>query len=83
MEKTEIKQYDLVKIEKAILYAQRIADGCNPVNNSPVGDDSVLQNPNVIRCMYFIKEVLEEVHKNRGYVGGKPKKVISSHFRWT
>ena len=36
MEKSEIKQYDLVKIEKAILYAQRIADGCNPVNNSPV-----------------------------------------------
>lgn len=80
MEKTEIKQYDLVKIEKAILYAQRIADGFNPVNNSPVGDDSVLQNPNVIRCMYFIKEVLEEVHKNRGYVGGKPKKSDKQPF---
>ena len=73
MEKTGLKQYDLVKLEKAILYAQRIADGCNPVNNSPVEEDSVLQNPNVIRCMYFIKEVLEEVHKNKGYVGGKPK----------
>ena len=73
MEKTGLKQYDIVKLEKAILYAQRIADGCNPVNNSPVEEDSVLQNPNVIRCMYFIKEVLEEVHKNRGYVGGKPK----------
>ena len=73
MEKTGLKQYDIVKLEKAILYTQRIADGCNPVNNAPVDEDSVLQNPNVIRCMYFIKEVLEAVHKNRGYVGGKPK----------
>lgn len=73
MEKTGLKQYDLVKLEKAILYAQRIADGCNPVNNAPVEEYSVLRNPNVIRCMFFIKEVLEEVHKNKGYVGGKPK----------
>ena len=73
MEKTGLKQYDVVKLEKAILYAQRIAEGCNPVNNAPVEEDSVLHNPNVIRCMHFIKEVLEDVHKNRGYVGGKPK----------
>ena len=73
MEKSGLKRFDNVKLEKAILYAQRIADGCNPVNNVPVEEGSVLQNPNVIRCMYFIKEVLEEVHKNRGYVGGKPK----------
>lgn len=80
LEKTEIKKYDLVKLEKAILYAQRIADGCNPVNNAPVEEDSVLHNPNVIRCMYFIKEVLEEVHKNRGFVGGKPKNSDKQSF---
>lgn len=62
-----------MKLEKAILYVERIADGCNPVNNVPMEEDSVLHNPNVIRCMYFIKKLLEEVHKNRGYVGGKPK----------
>ncbi len=73
MEKTGLKKFDNVKLEKAILYAQRIADGCNPVNNAPVEEGSVLHNPNVIRCMYFIKEVLEEVCHNKGYVGGKPK----------
>ena len=73
MEKSKLKKYDIVKLEKAILYSQRIADGCNPVNNVPIEEDSILHNPNVIRCMNFIKEVLEEVYENRGYVGGKPK----------
>ena len=52
---------DAKKLDIAILYLQRIADGNNPVNNMPAGEDSVLNNPNVIRCMYFVKEVLEEV----------------------
>lgn len=62
------------KLETAIIYLQRIADGNNPVNNMPAEDDSVLNNPNVIRCMYFVKEVLEEVHKNGGLIGSKPKR---------
>uniref|UniRef100_UPI004056D374 hypothetical protein n=1 Tax=Agathobacter sp. TaxID=2021311 RepID=UPI004056D374 len=52
---------DLKKLDVAIKYIERIADGCNPVNNIPVGEDDVLNNPNVIRCMYFVKEVLEAV----------------------
>lgn len=62
---------DMDKLEVAIRYVQRIADGCNPVNNMPVEDDSVMNNPNVIRCMFFIKEVLEEVRRNKGVIGGR------------
>lgn len=65
---------DMKKLETAILYLQRIADGNNPVNNMPVKEDSVINNPNVIRCMYFIKEVLEEVRRNGGYIGRTQKK---------
>lgn len=62
---------DLKKLEVAINYVQRIADGHNPVNNMPAQEDSVLNDPNVIRCMFFIKEVLEEVHSNGGLIGNK------------
>lgn len=62
---------DLKKLDIAIRYIERIADGCNPVNNTPVGEDNALNNPNVIRCMYFIKEVLEEVRRNDGIIGRK------------
>ncbi len=63
---------DTKKLETAILYLQRITEGHNPVNNMPVEDDSVINNPNVVRCMFFVKEVLEEVKRNDGYIGRRP-----------
>ena len=64
---------DTKKLEIAIQYLQRITKGHNPVNNIPVDDDSVIKNPNVVRCMLFIKEVLEVVKRNDGYIGRKPR----------
>lgn len=67
-------EIDMQKLDTAILYLQRIADGKNPVNNMPADEESVLNNPNVIRCMFFTKEVLEEVKRNGGNIGKKLSK---------
>ena len=69
-----MKQFEQSKLEIAIKYMERMADGRNPVNNTPLEQNDVLNNPNIIRCMYFIKDVLEEVRRNGGNVGGKPGK---------
>ena len=69
-----MESIDMKKLETAIVYLQRIADGNNPINNLPADENSVLNNPNVIRCMFFVKEVLEEVKRNGGYVGKRAKK---------
>lgn len=61
-------EVDMNKLDKAILYLQRIADGNNPVNNMPAEDDAVLNNPNVIRCMFYVKDILEEVKRNGGKI---------------
>lgn len=63
-----MEQIDLTKLEKAIIYVDRIADGKNPVNNLPA-EDEILNDPNVIRCMYFIRDVLMAVKNNDGVVG--------------
>lgn len=68
-----MESVDMKKLETAIVYLQRISDGNNPINNVPADEDSVLNNPNVIRCMFFVKEVLEEVKQNGGYIGKKAK----------
>ena len=68
-----MESVDSEKLEKSIIYLQRIADGKNPVTNMPAPEDSVLNNPNVIRCMYFVKEILEEVKRNGGCIGKKKK----------
>ena len=69
---------DIKKLETAIVYLQRISDGNNPINNMPV--NYILNNPNVIRCMFFVKEVLEEVKRNGGYIGKKVKKRDKMEF---
>lgn len=67
-------QIDIKKLKSAFIYAQRIADGHNPINNLPIGDDTIINDPNVIRCMYFIKEVLQKVYDNNGIIDGVIKK---------
>ena len=73
-------QIDMQKLEVAMKYIERIADGKNPVNNKPTEEDSVLNNPNVIRCMYFVKEVLAAVKENNGMIGGRASKPSKSPF---
>lgn len=75
-----MESVDMKKLETAILYLQRIADGNNPVNNMPAEEDTVLNNPNVIRCMYFVKEVLEEVKRNNGCIGKGVKRSDKQEF---
>ena len=69
---------DIEKLETAIIYMQRITEGRNPVNNMPEDEDSVINNPNVVRCMFFVKEILEEIKRNDGYIRTKPNTNIDS-----
>lgn len=73
-----MEQIDLEKLEKALIYVDRIAEGRNPVYNLPADNDSVLNDPNVIRCMFFIKEVLTAVKNNGGKINKIPKGKKSS-----
>lgn len=74
-----MEQLDMSKLEKALIYVDRIADGKNPVNNMPADDDAVLNDPNVIRCMFFVKEALTAL-KNNGGVVGKAVKIKKKDF---
>ena len=75
-----MRQFDQTKLDVAIKYVERIADGCNPVNNIPLENDDILNNPNIIRCMYFIKDVLKEVRNNGCIIGGKSGKELTLPF---
>ena len=68
-----MKQFDLEKLDKAIIYTERMAEGKAPYSNQYI-ENEVLSNPNVIRSLYFMKEVLNEVKANGGIVGAKKPK---------
>jgi len=67
-------EIDLKKLDISIEYIKRMAEGKNPINNEPLEDDSILNNPNVIRCFYFIEDVLKQVKDADGKVKGKKKR---------
>lgn len=69
-----MEKIDLTKLDTAIMYVQRIAEGYHPVTNAEAEVDSGLNNPNIIRSMYFIKDVLEEVRRNEGVIGKQKQK---------
>ena len=73
-----MSQFDKNRLEIALAYVNRMAEGNNPVNNNPVREDDVLNNPNIIRCMFFIRDVLEAVKENDGYVSEKSNKIKKS-----
>ena len=65
--------FDLNKLKSTISILDRIADGINPLDDCSMPEDSVLNDPAIIRSMFFAKEVLEAVKRNDGVVGGKGK----------
>ena len=70
-----MEQFDSRQLSTALEYVKRLASGNNPVNNTPLPDDEILNNPNIIRCMFFVRDVLQSVLNNNGVVGGKGGKV--------
>lgn len=75
-------EIDLKKLDVSMEYLKRMAEGKNPINNEPLENDSVLNNPNVIRCLYFIEDVLRQVKEADGklQVNKKKKDFPLSHL---
>ena len=67
-----MNEIDMSKLDVAIKYIKRMSEGKNPVNNQPA-EDSVLENVNVVRCLYYVADVLEQVHQNGGVISTKTK----------
>lgn len=75
-----MSEIDLTKLEVAITYVERMAEGNNPVKNIPAEEDSVLNDPNVVRCMYFVRDVLKQVRDNGGKIGGRVSRSVKNPF---
>lgn len=61
--------YDSRRLDIAIQYIRRMAEGRNPVNNRPAPENEVLNNVNVNRCLKFVEEILNDVRSAGGTVG--------------
>lgn len=65
-------QSEFEKIEKAKIILQKIAKGINPITGEQIEENSFLNDARIIRCFYFVAEVLDNV-KNGVYSSTKNK----------
>lgn len=54
------------QLDTAIMHISRMAEGQNPLSEEMMEKESVLNSPEIIRTMFVVKGILEEV-KEKGY----------------
>ena len=69
---------ELEKMERAKMYMEKLANGINPIDDSPVPDGDTVNNVRISRCFFFVSDILEQVIKNGVVISApnfeKPKK---------
>lgn len=55
------------KLSRSIEILKAIADGVNPFTNDCLEDNTIFNDARMVRCLYYVIEVLEKV--NRGEIG--------------
>lgn len=48
------------KLERAIEIMKLLTEGINPFTNEPYEEDSLINDPRMVRCLYYVTEVLEK-----------------------
>ena len=65
---------ELEKIQRAKMYMDKLANGINPVDDSLVPDEDVINNVRLSRCFFFVSDVLRQVIENGGVQPAADKK---------
>lgn len=66
---------ELETMERAKMYMEKLANGINPIDDSMIPDEDVVNNVRLSRCFFYVADVLRQVIDNGGIVPQKkPKK---------
>lgn len=65
---------DLETIQRAKMYIDKLAKGINPLDDSVIPEDDIINNVRLSRCLFYVSDVLRQVIDNGGAVGAKSKK---------
>lgn len=64
---------ELEKIQRAKMYMDKLAYGIDPITDTEIPVDSVLNQVRLVRCFLYVSGILDKVIANGGEVGAKPK----------
>lgn len=59
---------ELDKMKRAEMYIKKMAEGINPLTDEPVGDNDIINNVRISRCLYYVSDILKQVIDNNGVI---------------
>lgn len=66
---------ELEKMQRAKMYIDKMANGIDPITDTDVRQDTVINNVRIARCLFYVSQVLGQVIANGGEVKGASKRV--------
>ena len=69
---------ELEKIAYAKSFIDKLANGINPLNDTPIPDDDIANNVRLSRCFFYVSDILRQVYENGGVT--KPKRTPKIPF---
>lgn len=60
---------ELETMKRAKMYIDKLANGINPLDNTNVSEDDIINNVRISRCFFYISNILRQVIENIGTKG--------------
>lgn len=67
---------ELEMIQRAKLYMDKLANGINPLDDTTIPDNEIVNHVRLSRCFFFVSDVLQRVIENGGIEKQKIKRTI-------
>ena len=72
---------ELEKIAYAKSFIDKLANGINPLDDTPIPDDDIANNVRLSRCFFYVSDILRQVYENGGVT--KPRRTPKIPFTVT
>lgn len=59
---------ELEKMQRAKMYIDKMANGINPIDDTPAVDSDIINNVRLSRCLFYVSDVLRRVIDNNGII---------------
>ena len=57
---------ELEVMQRAKMYIDKLANGINPIDDTAVSENDVINNVRLSRCFFYVSEILRQVIENGG-----------------
>lgn len=74
---------ELEKISYAKSFIDKLANGINPLDDTPIPDGDIVNNVRLSRCFFYVSDILRQVIENGGISVQKPAKIRKKEFTLT